>query len=356
MRRGLIVGKFMPPHLGHSVLIDAARGQCDELTVFVCDMAGQTIPGELRVKWLREMHPDVTVRRIDDLPPECDTSEHWARYATALLGGAPGVIFTSEDYGDDFARFAGCEHVQVDVARSGVRISATTTRADPLANLRFLAPCVWAHYVRRVCVVGAESTGKTTLCRELANAFDTTWVAEYGREYTESKLARDIRLPWRAFKFAHIAREQSRREDEAARNADRVLICDTDQFATRIWYERYLGAPPAPGAWGELPNQIDLYLLTGTDVPFEDDSTRDGREIREWMNARFVDELEKMGTPCVVLRGDKTARFNAAAAAMPGLARSACASGTSWRSGTTRAEDSGRIRDFEHGRSRARDG
>jgi NadR type nicotinamide-nucleotide adenylyltransferase len=334
MRRGLIVGKFMPPHLGHSVLIDAARGQCDELTVFVCNMAGQTIPGELRASWLREMHPDVTVRLIDDLPPEHDTSEHWARYATRLLGGAPDVIFTSEVYGDDFARIAGCEHVRVDVARSGVSISATMIRAEPLAHLRFLAPCVRAYFVKRVCVVGAESTGKTTLCRALAKALDTSWVAEYGREYTESKLAREIQVPWRAFEFAHIAREQARREDEAARNADRVLICDTDQFATRIWYERYLGAPPAPGAWGEITNRIDLYLLTCTDVPFEDDGTRDGREIREWMHARFVEELEKMSTPYVELRGDRTARFNLAAAAiaaMPEIARSAGALGISQR-------------------------
>jgi HTH-type transcriptional repressor of NAD biosynthesis genes len=325
MRRGLIVGKFLPPHLGHSVLIDAARGQCDELTVFACNMAGQTIPGELRASWLREMHPDVTVRLIDDLAPEQDTSEEWARYATRLLGGAPDVIFTSEAYGDDFARFAGCEHVQVDVARSGVRISASSIRADPLANLQFLAPCVRAYYMKRVCVVGAESTGKTTLCRALADAFDTSWVAEYGREYTESKIAREVRLPWRAFEFSHIAREQARREDEAARHANRVLICDTDQFATRIWYERYLGVPPAPSAWGEISNRIDLYLLSCTDIPFEDDGTRDGREIREWMHARFVEELEKMSTPYVELRGDQLSRFNAAAAAiaaLPEIARS----------------------------------
>ncbi len=326
MRRGLIVGKFMPPHLGHSVLIDAARGQCDDLSVFACNMAGQTIPGELRASWLREIHPDVTVRLIDDLPPEQDTSEHWARYAARLLGGAPDVIFTSEPYGHDFARFAGCEHVQIDVMRAGVPCSGTMIRADPLANLRYLAPCVRAYYVKRVCVVGAESTGKTTLCRELAKAFDTTWVGEYGREYTESKLARGVEVPWRAFEFAHIAREQARREDESARDANRVLICDTDQFATRIWCERYLGVPPSPGAWGEISNRIDLYLLTCTDVPFEDDGTRDGREIREWMHARFVEELESMGTRYVTLRGDRTTRFNAAVAAIeaiPELARSA---------------------------------
>lgn len=334
MRRGLVVGKFLPPHLGHSVLIDAARGQCDELTVLVCNMAGQTIAGELRASWLREIHPDVDVRLIDDLPPGQDTSENWARYTKLLLGGAPDVIFTSEEYGDDFARFAGCEHVQVDVERSGVRISATMIRADPLAHLHFLAPCVRAYFVKRVCVVGAESTGKTTLCRELAKALKTSWVAEYGREYTESKLAREVQLPWRAFEFAHIAREQSRREDEAARSADRVLICDTDQFATRLWFERYLGVPPAPNAWGEISNRIDLYLLTCTDVPFEDDGTRDGREIREWMHARFEEELEKMSAPFVRLRGDRVARFNAAVAAieaMPGRARPAGASGTSSR-------------------------
>ena len=326
MRSGLIVGKFLPPHLGHSVLIDAAQSRCDDLTVFVCNMAGQTIPGELRASWLRETHPDVTVRVIEDLPPDQDNSKSWASYATRLLGRAPDVIFTSEHYGDDFARFANSEHVQVDIARAGVPCSATKIRADPLANLHFLAPCVRAYFVKRVCIVGAESTGKTTLCRELAKALDTTWVAEYGREYTESKIEREVTKPWRAFEFAHIAREQSRREDEAARRANRVLICDTDQFATRIWCERYLGAPPAPDAWGEIANRIDLYLLTCTDVPFEDDGTRDGRQIREWMHERFVEELEKAGTRYVSLSGDRTARFNAAAsaiAAIPEIAQSA---------------------------------
>ena len=129
MRKGLIVGKFMPPHLGHSLLIDGARSQCDELTVFVCNMIGQAIVGELRVSWLREIHPGVDVRLIDDLPPEQDNSENWAHYVARLMGRAPHVIFTSEDYGDDFARFAGCEHVRIDAERSGVRCSDIAARA-----------------------------------------------------------------------------------------------------------------------------------------------------------------------------------------------------------------------------------
>lgn len=324
MRRGLVVGKFMPPHLGHSLLIDAARSQCDELSVFVCNMAAQTIAGEQRVAWLREIHAGINIRLIDDLPPDEDNSENWARYVARLMGCAPDVIFTSEAYGDDFARFAGCEHVCIDAARSGVRCSATVIRADPLANLRFLAPCVRAYYVKRVCAVGAESTGKTTLCRDLAQAFGTSWVAEYGRKYTESKQAQSTPEPWRAFEFTHIAREQNRREDEAARIAERVLLCDTDQFATRIWYERYLGEPPPAKAWADLPNRIHLYLLTDIDVPFEDDGTRDGRDIREWMHARFIEELEKTGKAYVLLRGDRKTRFKAAAAAissMPGMER-----------------------------------
>jgi NadR type nicotinamide-nucleotide adenylyltransferase len=73
----------------------------------------------------------------------------------------------------------------VDRARAAVPVSGTLIRSDPLAYLEFLEPCVRAYFVRRVVLIGAESTGKTTLAQQLAERFNTTWVPEYGRVHWE---------------------------------------------------------------------------------------------------------------------------------------------------------------------------
>ena len=94
-------------------------------------------------------------------------------------------------------------------------ISATAIREDPWANWRYLGPGVRAWYARRVCLMGAESTGKTTLAEALARVYDTVWVPEYGRPYTVSK--NKTGEPWTTEDFIRIARRQQADEDEAAR-------------------------------------------------------------------------------------------------------------------------------------------
>ena len=121
--RGLIVGKFYPPHRGHGHLIETARAQVDELFVVVCGKDGESPAGGLRASWLREMHPGVRVLLIDDTRDVQDPRA-WAENSLRLLGRAPDALFTSEDYGDEFARHLGCRHVQVDRARTRVPVSS----------------------------------------------------------------------------------------------------------------------------------------------------------------------------------------------------------------------------------------
>jgi HTH-type transcriptional repressor of NAD biosynthesis genes len=105
--------------------------------------------------------------------------------------------FTSEAYGAELAQRLGARHVAVDPARALVPISASALRADPSAGWEHLAPCVRQDLARRVVLVGAESTGKTTLAQRLAARLrqrsaavsGTQWVLEYGREYTLYKPA-----------------------------------------------------------------------------------------------------------------------------------------------------------------------
>jgi HTH-type transcriptional repressor of NAD biosynthesis genes len=311
-KRGLVIGKFYPPHRGHKYLIDTAQSQSDELWVIVCGRPEEAPSGELRAAWLKEIHPEANVLLIDD-QYDPDDSKLWAEMTLGWLGFAPDTVFTSEEYGEHYARYLGCQHIQVDKARLTFPISGTQIRENPLAGWEFLEPPVRAYYARRVCIVGAESTGKTTLAPALAAHYRTIWVAEYGRDYSERKLADDGCYNWSSPEFAHIARTQCEIENAKAREANRVLICDTDAFATSIWHRRYMGEPSREvEEIAANHRRPDLYLLTDVDTPFVQDGTRDGERIREWMHKTFIEELTTQNRPFRLLSGSLEERLQQA--------------------------------------------
>lgn len=176
-------------------------------------------------------------------------------------------------------------------------------------------------------LVGAESTGKTTLAQDLCAALRrrggpfaaTRWIPEYGRDYTLEKLAReggpDARmdaLVWTTADFVAIAREQNALESRAAIDTGPVLICDTDAFATAIWHERYLGAR-SPEVESLAITEPSLYLLTHhDDVAFESDQIRDGERFRAWMTNAFVERLRGSVHRLKLVRGTREQRVAAA--------------------------------------------
>ena len=312
MQRGLVVGKFWPPHRGHQYLIETARGQVDQLFVMLCQRPHEVPRGELRIAWLRELYPDVTFFLVDDTLGD-DDSKGWAENTVRVLGFAPDVVFTSENYGEPFSHFLGCAHVCVDQSRAAVPVSGTRVREKPLENWQFLSAPVRGFYAKRVCLVGAESTGKTTLAAQLAAHFDTRWISEYGREYCEHKLANDPDADWTSDEFAHIAQTQCERENGMARECNRVLVCDTDAFATSVWHERYVGFVSLEVEAIARNHRVpDLYLLTDVDTPFVQDGTRDGEAIREWMHARFIEKMTEQNRPFALLSGAFDSRFEQA--------------------------------------------
>lgn len=161
--------------------------------------------------------------------------------------------------------------------------------------------------VKRIAVFGTESTGKTRLAEHLARHFGEPWVQEYAREFWDQN-GGVIGLEH----MAPIAREQWRREDEAATKAKRVLICDTDSLTTMLWSDVLYGTCPDEvkrGAEKRAKNYA-LYLLLDVDVPFSPDPQRcfpdpDDRAkfARVWRGA-----LERRGLPFVEIRGNWAAR------------------------------------------------
>ena len=306
-----MIGKFYPPHKGHKYLIQTAEKQVDHLVVVVCDLDTQEIPADLRAKWLQEIHPSVEVMVVKDIGKDGD-SEAWAKYTREFLGYAPDIVFTSEDYGHDYARFLGAKHVLVDKERVNVPISATKIRNDVFAHWDYLESCVKKHFAKRIVVLGAESTGTTTLSRSLAEYYQTAWVPELGRFYSEGKLPSINAEKWATTEFVDIADLQNKFEDSLAGICNKVLICDTDSFATSLWHERYVGEKSTQVENLNRDRDYDLYILTADDIPFVQDGLRDGEHIRHWMHERFIEELQKQNKNFIIVSGTHENRMGIA--------------------------------------------
>ncbi|MBW2858734.1 AAA family ATPase, partial [Escherichia coli] len=281
---GLVVGKFAPLHCGHERLINTALAQCEEL--FIISYSVPEMPDcepEKRLTWLQVRFPRATVLVLTpeliaryNLPAiphndaDADIHRHYvATLCLQVLRCRPHAVFTAEDYGDGFAkvltkRFAQpVEHIRLQRPRGDKSPSGTLIRSDVHHYRYMLAHDVYRSFVRRICLLGGESTGKSTLSKALADVLDTAYVTEFGRDYWEEKngvLTADDLL--------HIAREQVRREQQA--EANRYLICDTSPLTTLFYaLDQYGHAPQELHQLAE--REYSLVVLCGAEFPFVQD-------------------------------------------------------------------------------------
>lgn len=161
----------------------------------------------------------------------------------------------------------------------------------------------------RVCLIGPESTGKTTLAHELARHFATICVPEFGRYYCEvlgSQCdADDLRAIVRGHNLLVAA---------AGRKVQHLLILDTDAVMTAIWADVLLGSRPP--RLDRIDDPADLYLLADIDVPFQADAIRyfPDQTTRSDMLSRCRAELERRALPYALISGDREARLKGAIA------------------------------------------
>jgi HTH-type transcriptional repressor of NAD biosynthesis genes len=205
----------------------------------------------------------------------------------------------------------------VDRSRTAYPISGTMCRQDPFVHWMYLPPAVKAHYAMRIAIVGPESTGKTTLAKHLAEHYGTVWVPEYGRLYVEDHAATidQFEEARRSIIFPMILREQPRMEDELAREANRILICDTELITTDIWFDVWQPNSAGNALHQALKNRAaemhyTLYLLSVPEgAEWVDDGTRDQGRTREWFTWEFRKRLATHGDPVVELSGSWDQRF-----------------------------------------------
>lgn len=164
----------------------------------------------------------------------------------------------------------------------------------------------------KVVFFGPESTGKTTLSRQLARHYNSVWVPEYAREYLQNKWNNE-RKTCEPKDLLPIAEGQIKLENELAKKIDTVLICDTDLLETKVYSEAYyLGTCDPILEKYALENSYNLYFLTYIDTPWKADDLRDRPEDREAMFEAFQNELIKTNRDYVLLKGDKKERLETA--------------------------------------------
>ncbi len=168
----------------------------------------------------------------------------------------------------------------------------------------------------KVVLFGPESSGKTTLSRHLARYYHTVWAPEFAREYLQKKWNNE-RKTCEAEDLLPIAVGQMKLENNLAKRADKILICDTDLLETKVYSEEFYGGfvdKKLDEAASE--NQYDLYLLTYIDTPWEEDDLRDRPELRLEMFKAFEKSLIDNNRPYILLKGDKETRLKNAVKAI----------------------------------------
>ncbi|NNJ87957.1 MAG: ATP-binding protein [Eudoraea sp.] len=164
----------------------------------------------------------------------------------------------------------------------------------------------------KVVLFGPESTGKTTLSKQLAAHYNTLWVPEYAREYLQEKWNREQKT-CEPHDLLPIAEGQMRLENEYTTKVDSLLICDTDLLETKVYSDAYyLGYTDPLLEKYALQNSYDLYLLTAIDTPWIKDDLRDKPNEREKMYMYFKNTLEKHQRNFITLKGDKKTRLETA--------------------------------------------
>lgn len=193
IQRGVIIGRFNPPHNGHKYLIDFASSFVDELYIFVCTLSRDEIPGDLRFQWMKELYPDAHNIHITEENPDANRKQPnahkiWAdavqrHMKHAGAGEGADYLFASEEYGWNLAGELGAEFIPVDPNRDQLPVSGSDIRNHPLNYWDFLPETVRPYFIKRIGILAGKES--EALARQVAGRTGSLYAPSYRRYYNE---------------------------------------------------------------------------------------------------------------------------------------------------------------------------
>lgn len=169
--------------------------------------------------------------------------------------------------------------------------------------------------IQRIAILGAESSGKSTLAAALAEHYGTLWVPEYLREFVDTQ----ARVPREEDQYG-IGLTQIQREDAAALHANRFLFCDTTPLMTALYSKVYWGRVDAQLAALDGVHAYALTLVTAPDGPWVPDGLqRESEAVRQSVHALVLANLTARGIAHTVVAGNPAQRMASVAGLLAGL-------------------------------------
>lgn len=316
MAKGLVFGKFMPLHKGHLVLIDFACRHCDYLYIVLCYTEKELIPGEARKQWLTEeikKYPQANLISFQYDDKELPNTSESSREVSAIWANAfkkitsdVNVVFTSETYGDYIAEYMKIKHVMFDIKRTIIPVSASQIRARPFDYWDLIADAAKSYFVKKIVLVGSESTGKTTLAEKLARHYNTVFVPEMAREIIEKTnecTYKDL------FKIAELHAATILKK---LPEADKLFFADTDILITKSYSQFLFGKELIIDNWIETANKFDLYLFLEPDCDYIQDGTRLSVDERNTLSEHHKATFKTAGVAIEYINGNCNERFEKA--------------------------------------------
>jgi len=159
--------------------------------------------------------------------------------------------------------------------------------------------------IKKIVILGAESTGKSTLCKQLAIHYNTIFVLEFARTYFEEHDINNYNIS----DLEIIAKNQLESEKDSINKANNYLFCDTSLITIKIWSTHKFNIVPKYITKYIKPSDYDLYLISNNDVKWIADPQRRNEDLREHLFKWNKHELQKLNVDYKIIKDEGEVRL-----------------------------------------------